>query len=154
MIELNNLTTSSVREETLKEIARWVIKKEAAKEFRLSIALVSPERMKELNNKYLNRNYVTDVLAFSSPKNFPPLSSPQTEALGEIVICPFQVRANSKKAKSNFHEELSRVLIHGILHLFGYSHEKSCREKKKMLDKENSYLAETFKKSKEDLQQK
>ena len=72
---------------------------------------------------------MTDVLAFPN-KNL---------GLGEIVVCLREVKKNAKRYNSTFEKELARVLIHGILHLLGYNHEKNTIEAKKMKEKEESY---------------
>jgi len=134
MIEINNLTTSRVNEEFLKKVAKKVLKSKNKKEKDLSIALVGPNRIKELNKKYRKKNQVTDVLAFLD-RQF---------GLGEIVICPREVKKNAKRFHSTFKIELVRVLIHGILHLLGENHEKSRKEAKKMEKKQQYYLSKVF----------
>jgi probable rRNA maturation factor len=65
----------------------------------------------------LNRDYPTDVLAFPQHKGFP---SPQPQLLGDVVI---SVETAARQAKEHGHSlarELALLLIHGILHLFGY----------------------------------
>ena len=129
MIEINNLTTVSVDEEFLKKIAKEVLEWEKKKED-LSIALVGQGRIRELNKRYRGRNSVTDVLAF-----------PDREiGLGEIVICLREIKKNAKRYGETFKKELARVLIHGILHLLGYDHEKSELDAEKMREKEEYYL--------------
>jgi probable rRNA maturation factor len=96
-----------------------------------------------LNRKYHNKNCPTDILSFSETSNnlFPKgLGSIKNINLGEIVICPQEVKENSQKINALFKEELCRVLIHGLLHLLGYSHEKSEKQAKKMREKEDEYL--------------
>ena len=132
MIEINNLTTVSINEEFLKKISEKVLKREKQENKNLSIALVGQGRIRELNKKYRGKNRVTDVLSF--PGN----------GLGEIVICLREVKKNAKRFGSTFEKELARVLIHGILHLLGYNHEKSEEEAKKMREKEEYYLSQIY----------
>jgi probable rRNA maturation factor len=126
-LEINNLTTARIDEGFLKRIVKNVLKKEKKKVNDLSIALVGPKRIKELNKKYRRKNRVTDVLAFS-------------QGLEEVVICLSEVKKNAKRFGLTFKKELARVLIHGILHLLGYNHKKN-RETKKMEEKEKFYLS-------------
>ena len=141
MIEINNLTTTSIDEEFLKKIAQKILKKE--KESGLSIAFVNPARMKKLNKKYRRKDRVTDVLSFGSNQKFPSFQK-HTE-LGEVIICLSEVRKNAKQYKSTFERELVQVLIHGILHLLGYDHEKLEKEAKKMEEKQQYYLSQVLK---------
>jgi len=130
MIEINNLTTTPIEEEILKKVAERILEGENKRNADLSIALVGPGRIRKLNKKYRGKNRVTDVLSF--PDN----------GLGEIVICLREVKKNAKKFGSSFKKELSTCLIHGILHLLGYDHEKSVEEVKKMRDREEYYLSQ------------
>ena len=152
MIEVNNLTTIQIDEEFFKKIAQKVLKSEKQENKNLSIALVGQGRIRELNKKYRGKNRVTDVLAF-----------PNRElGLGEIVICLREVKKNVKRfsvveetkvssspslisVRSVFEKELAQVLIHGILHLLGYDHEKGDAQAKKMEEKQNYYLKLFFK---------
>lgn len=139
MIGINNLTTNQIDERFLKGIAKIVLKGENTKEAGLSVALVSSERIKKLNKKYRGKDKATDVLSFGQAKNFPAL--PKNE-LGEVVICLRVVKKNAEKYNIAFKKELAQVLIHGILHLLGYGHEKDEREAKKMEKKQKYYLSQ------------
>lgn len=163
MIEINNLTTVSVNEETLKRIVDRVLKGEKIKkEIELSIAFIGSGRMRKLNKKYRGKNKVTDVLAFPESEimfeKFPAFvegyggssetshkggkigAKKKIRGLGEIVICPREVKKNAKIFSTSFEKELANVLIHGLLHLLGYDHEKGEREAKEMQKKQNHYL--------------
>jgi len=122
MIEINNLSGVKVDKVFLKKIAEKVFRKKDS----LSIALVKPVEIKKLNKKYRKKNKPTDILSF--------------EDINEIIICPQVVKSNAKKFKSTFKKELAKALIHGILHLLGYDHEKSEKDAKIMEKKQNYYL--------------
>ena len=127
MIEINNLTTSSVDEEFLKGVAEKVLKGENRKEIGLSVVFVGQGRMRKLNKKYRGKNKITDVLSFG-------------DELNEIVVCLREVKKSAKRYNSTFKKELAKVLIHGILHLSGYEHEKDKKEADKMEKKQEYYL--------------
>ncbi|MBZ9577493.1 rRNA maturation RNase YbeY [Patescibacteria group bacterium] len=129
MLEINNLTTSSVDEEFLKGVAKKVLKGEDRKEVGLSIVFVGQGKMRKLNKKYRGKNKVTDVLSFDN-------------GLNEIVICLREVKKNAKRYNSTFKKELAQVLIHGILHLLGYEHEKTKKEAEVMENKQSYYLSQ------------
>ncbi len=145
MIDINNLTTNPIDESFIKKIAKIVLKEEEKEKSNLSIAFIGQGRIRALNKKYRRKNRVTDVLAFPEPKalleKFKTELPQKIQRLGEIVICFREVKKNAKRFKSTFKEELARVLIHGILHLLRYDHEKSEREAKKMSEKEEYYLS-------------
>ena len=144
MIEINNLTTNPVDEEFLKGVAKRVLEGEDRGESDLSIALVGQGRIRELNKKYRGKNRVTDILAFPESKvlleKFKVGPIQKVQNLGEIIICFREVKKNAKKFQSTFEKELARVLIHGILHLLGYDHEKSKEKAKEMEEKQEYYL--------------
>lgn len=127
-VEINNLTTVPVNENFLKTAAERVLT-EKGKKLELSIALVGQSRMKELNKKYRRKNRVTDVLSFIYDNS------------GEVVICLSEVKKNAKIFNSKFEKELTKALIHGILHLMGYDHEKGEKQAKETRRKEDYYLS-------------
>jgi probable rRNA maturation factor len=124
MIEISNLTNRLINKKFLEKAAQKILNKEKRK-LDLSVVLVGPLRIKELNKRYRKKNKATDVLSFLY------------DSSGEIVICPSEVKKNVKRLNSSFKKELIRVLIHGILHLLGYDHQKG----KKMVKKEEYYLS-------------
>jgi len=93
--------------------------------------------MRKLNKKHRGKNKVTDVLAF-------PAKDSKHNNLGEVVICTREVVKSAKRLNSEFKKELITILIHGTLHILGYDHEKSEAEAKKMEQKQNQYIKETF----------
>ena len=141
MITITNLTTNPVDEEYLKSICQKVLKEEGEKEPQLSVVLVGQGRMKQLNKKYRGKNRVTDVLAFPSNRTIDFVTPPNEESeLGEIVLCMPVLKKNAKRLNSTLEKELTISLIHGILHLLGYDHEKNASAAKKMEEKQQYYL--------------
>lgn len=145
MIEINNLTTISVDEDFLKKILNEALKGEKIKEeVELSLAFIGPGRMRKLNKKYRGKNRVTDVLAFPESEvifekfKIGPLK--KVKGLGEIVICLREVKKNAKRFSTTFEKELATCLIHGLLHLLGYDHERSSKAAKEMEEKQEHYL--------------
>ncbi len=137
MVEINNLTARRIDEGFLKKIAREILEKEGrsgldSEDF-LSVAVVGPKRMQELNGLYRKKMTPTDVLAFAEPEG--------SNILGEVVICPAVAEKNAKRYGVCFGKEMARILIHGILHLLGYDHEKSRKEAELMQKKELYYLS-------------
>jgi len=131
MIEINNLSGVKVDKQFLKKVIQKVLRSEKKEKTEISLVFVSSVKIRQLNKKYRKKDKSTDVLSYICDKNS-----------GEIVICPQKVKKNAKKFKTNFTEELTKVLIHGILHLFGQEHEKSVKKAKEMGEKENYYLSQ------------
>jgi len=120
-IDINNLSGVEIDSKLIKKITSLVLKEENKS---VSIALVDEKTIKEINKKYRNKNKKTDVLSFPEKKEFPN----QKDYLGEVIICPSQA------------EKIEKVLVHGLLHLLGYDHEKSQSQAEKMRKKEESFL--------------
>jgi len=130
MIEVNNLTRSRVNESALVKVAERVLKAEKIKEKNLSIALVGSKMSRELNKKYRNKDKEANVLSFEG----------FGIDLGEIVLCPSEIKKDAKKYGMIFEKALAWMVIHGILHILGYTHE-SKKEADHMEEKEELYLA-------------
>lgn len=119
-----------------RKTARWiknVVKKEKANINQLSYIFCSDALLIDINLRFLNHNTYTDIITFD-------LSDTQNTIDGEIYISIERVRENAKKLKVEFLDELNRVMIHGVLHLLGYS-DKKIKEKQRMREKEDSYLS-------------
>lgn len=84
----------------------------------LIIVFTTDTKMRELNKSYRNRDYVTDILSFESE---------DSSSLGELALSLNKIRVQAREHRLKMHEELSYLLIHGVLHLLGYEHEKSRR---------------------------
>ena len=94
----------------------------------LSLALVDNEAIQELNARYRNQDGPTDVLSFPSGERLPT----GTTLLGDVVISVEQAGIQAKRRGRSLDEEMESLLIHGILHLLGYDHERSKEEAKIM----------------------
>ncbi len=79
----------------------------------LFINFVSSDYILEINKKYLNHDYSTDIITFSYNKNKRFLD-------GELYISIQDAQKNAKKYKISLEQELLRLVIHGVLHLLGY----------------------------------
>jgi len=86
-----------------------------------------------MNHKYLNHNTFTDIITFDN-------SEKEAELEADIYISIDRVRENSLSLEVEFDVEIHRVLIHGLLHLFGFS-DKTEAEKKEMREKEDACLS-------------
>ncbi len=124
MVEINNLTKNKIPKFFLEKFIKKILKKLKIKKD-LSVAFVNEKEIKKLNKRYLKRNRATDVLSFPGENKF----------LGEIVICLPQAKKQAKKEKHPLIKEIKILIIHGILHLIGFDHQKE-KDKKKMFEKE------------------
>ena len=102
----------------------------------LGILFVGDQRMRSLNRQYRGKDRTTDVLAFAM-REAPHSSS---SLLGDVVIAvPTAVR-QAKEGQRSLDEELTVLLVHGILHLCGYDHERSEKEARRMQRRERMIL--------------
>jgi probable rRNA maturation factor len=111
----------------------------------LSILFVGSARMKSLNSEYRGIPRETDVLSFAMNEgvSFPPGASrftSRSSVLGDIVISVPRTAKQAAEYGFAFREELQRLLMHGLLHLAGYDHEKGRRQRLEMEKKERELL--------------
>ena len=76
-------------------------------------AFFDDETLKQLNTRFLNHDYYTDVISFND--------SEDRSLKGNIAISIDRVKENAKEFSSSFDDELRRVMIHGLLHFMGYN---------------------------------
>ena len=99
----------------------------------LNFIFCSDEYLLKLNQKYLNHNTYTDIITFDN--------SDRPDVLyGDVFISIERVIENSKKLTVSQDEELHRVIVHGVLHLLGFS-DKTTLQRNQMRKKENAYLS-------------
>jgi rRNA maturation RNase YbeY len=91
--------------------------------WRVELEFVGRPQMAELNFNYRKKNYATDVLSFSAPDLFK-----KQGLLGELVLCLPVLKAQAKTLKTSSQNELDVLLVHGVLHLLGFDHEKGVKE--------------------------
>lgn len=104
----------------------------------LSVLLVTPEHIRQLNARFAGDDYATDVLAF-------PMMEDEEDALvlGDVVICPQVARRHAAALGHTLTRELDVVLVHGTLHLLGYDHQG--KEDQTTMDRRLRELLESFK---------
>lgn len=113
----------------LKRLATAVLDREKLRPGGLSIAFVDRVTMRRVNRRFLKHDFDTDVLAF-------PLEGP---LVGELVISTDFAVKEAKARRIPVIEEISRYLVHGILHLAGYD-DHDPKEKARMWKRQEAYL--------------
>jgi probable rRNA maturation factor len=122
---------------SLKKIARLVLKElDVPKDTELSITFTDDIQMRELNRSYRQIDRTTDVLSF------PQSEGPDFTLLGDIVISIDTAKRHSVSYGVSLHEELKKLIIHGILHLLGHDHKKK-KESQIMRGKEQELASIT-----------
>ncbi|MBL8076030.1 MAG: rRNA maturation RNase YbeY [Nitrospira sp.] len=135
------LTRHLVRQVRLVELAQRVLLLSGEAHSELSLELIGDRRMQRLNREYRHRDRTTDVLAFPTREAIVPNGlSCRTSLLGDVVISlPTAIRQARAMGRS-VDEELAILLVHGVLHLCGYDHERNMREAKRMSRRERTIL--------------
>ena len=109
----------------------------------LSILIVNDSRIEALNKQYFNRHRPTNVIAFPMREGVFTNITPQL--LGDVVISVETAYQEGITAEISVKERFIQLLIHGILHLFGYDHETTEQEALKM-EKKSEELIKLMKK--------
>jgi probable rRNA maturation factor len=102
------------------------------KKVRLTILLSNNKNIKRLNKKFRNKNQSTDILSFPSEKKLNIKKSPY---IGDIVISYEFMNKPKILSTLEFKRKITKIFIHGFLHLLGYDHIK-LKDFKKMLKEE------------------
>lgn len=134
-VAITNLLNSKSVNPFLRKAAEYCLKRLGIKKD-ISVVLVGDKKIKSLNSLYRRKNRVTDVLAFGD--FFAP--GGEKDFLGEIAICLPQARRQAKAYGVSLKQELVRLLLHGILHLAGFEHERGGKEAKRMFDLQERIL--------------
>ncbi len=132
----SRLRQPAPRPRSIKALAQSVLTAAGEADSELSLEFVGDGRMRRLNREYGRRDATTDVLAFSMRD----AHSPAASVLGDVVI---SLPAAARQAAAQGHgleREVATLLVHGVLHLCGYDHERSAREADRMFRKQRAIL--------------
>lgn len=114
-----------------REVIEYVVRKENKTLGEIVVILTNNSYLLKINQDFLKHNYFTDVITFGKGfKNY---------IAGEIYISIDQVQINAINYHVPPREELFRVIIHGVLHLIGYTDDNE-QDRKLMGQKEDTYL--------------
>ena len=134
----------------LHELAQFVLARED-KPFNteVSVSFVTDEAIAELNEKYRGKTGPTDVLSFECDGVDDDLSAmtlaedPIFE-LGDVVIAPDVASRQTREFGTTFEEEISLLLVHGLLHLCGYDHVED--DEAEVMEKREAEILEAWSK--------
>ena len=134
MINFNYETDFSLQNETV--FAEWIvntIKNEDYKLEEINYVFCDDDYLHKLNVEFLDHDTLTDIISFDY--------SVGKTIQGDVFISVERVRDNANDFGVSFKEEISRVIIHGVLHYCGYK-DKTDSDVNAMRQKENYYLAQ------------
>jgi len=117
------------KKKEIKKLIDLVLKKIGFEELengQINIKYTTEEEIKILNEKFYNKEGVTNVLAFSNNQETP---DSKEQLIGEIAICISQIEKEAKLYKKAVETRLKHMIVHGVLHLFGFDHQKKSEQK-------------------------
>lgn len=101
-------------------------------EAELSIVIVDDAQIREINRDYLQRDKATNVISFAMQEG--EGAGIQPSLLGDVVISAQTAARDAEEAGLPFVSELYFLLLHGILHLLGYDHERGTEEQAAVME--------------------
>ena len=122
-------------------MVRKVLKACKLQSYGVSLKLSNDKEIQFLNYKWMGKNRPTNVLSFPNKVSSNKMCLKRTY-LGDIILSYQTLKKESKIGKISFLNHMSHLLIHGILHLKGYTHEN--RLNKKVMQKEEVKILKTL----------
>ncbi len=107
----------------------------------LSILIVDNTGIQQINREFLQRDHPTNVISFAMQEG--PGAGVQPQLLGDVVISVDRAAGDAAAAQIPFEHELWFLLVHGVLHLLGYDHERgSAEQAQEMEQREREVFAQ------------
>lgn len=122
----------------IRKKARVILDALGSPEAELSILFVDDAAIAQLNRQYLSRPGPTNVIAFAMRDGEFADVSPQL--LGDVVISLDTAEREGNESGIGLEDRLDELLVHGILHLFGYDHEKNAAAARVMAEKSTALM--------------
>ena len=123
----------------IRQTVRAVLNALDCPEGELSILIVDDTQIEKLNRQYLQRPGPTNVIAFAMREG--EFSQVSPHLLGDVVISMDTAAREAKNAGISLQKRFNELLVHGILHLFGYDHETSDKDARIMEEKSQKLIA-------------
>ena len=137
LIDQEMADSGAIDPEDLKDLAQEILHHCGHGESELSILLVEDPRMRELNNQYRQKDKTTNVLSF--PMQDGP-EIPTGSMLGDVVISLDTAAREAEEKQVSLQQRTVRLLVHGVVHLLGFDHERSEIEATQMLTEEERIM--------------
>lgn len=128
----NRQSRHQIRKRPLRSVARKILSASGCPDAQLSILIVDDVMIQEINRDYLNKDRPTNVISFAMQEG--EGGGVQPDLLGDVVISAETAARDAAEAQTSFESELYFLLLHGILHLLGYDHERGSQAEAKRME--------------------
>jgi probable rRNA maturation factor len=128
----NRQKKQKIRKIPLRKVARKILSASACPDAQLSILIVDDAQIQEVNRDYLGKDRPTNVISFAMQEG--EGGGVQPGLLGDVVISAETAARDADEAQTTFESELYFLLLHGILHLLGYDHERGTQAEAKRME--------------------
>ena len=128
-----------VRVADIARTARQLLRALDEEHAELTVSLVNDAEIQKLNREYRSRNRPTDVLAFAMREG--RRVGGDDAVLGDVVISLETAARQARRRRITTSAEVQTLLIHGVLHVLGYDHERSAAEARRMRRRERALRA-------------
>ncbi len=132
---VNHTPAPKIERAKLSVLIREIIRDEKKRADSVNIVLVDDDYLLEVNRKFLNHNYKTDVISFDL--------NGDGEIEGEIYVSVERALVQARRYKVAVKREVLRLIVHGVLHLTGWQ-DKTRSEKLRMRKRENVFIERFF----------
>ena len=135
--------TRPVSRDLLVKRAAWLLRRLDQADKDVSIVLMGDRDMASYNSRYRQRQGPTNVLSFpAGPSPGQPAIALTEHEIGDILISVDTAAREAQNNNTTLHDRITELMIHGLLHLLGYDHERSEEEAWVMWDKEQELFRE------------
>lgn len=133
VVHVNAGDFAGIPEPLLNQAVKVVLREEGVEEAEISVTFLTDAEIRELNRHYLERDRPTDVMAFSLYDEGEPV-------LGDVYIGFSQAAEQALEREIPLWEELTRLTVHGVLHVLGYDHPEEDREESEQFRRQEELL--------------
>ena len=108
---------SPISQSAIVEASRATLRAEKVSNALVSITLLDRPAIARMNRTHLSHAGPTDVISFGFAR-----AAPSARVVGDIYVCPDVARDNARRHGRSIREELTRLVVHGTLHILGHEH--------------------------------
>ena len=135
-----SLPYNGIDSKYISAVSAKILEQTATDNVSVSVILTDNAAIHEINLEYRGKDNATDVISFAYRDEPFPAPAGITEELGDVYISLEKAAEQAAEFGVTFVEEMHRLLVHGILHLLGYDHERSPEDEKKMQELEEKII--------------